>query len=167
MKTRIVHTKVWRDEWFVNLSKEAKLLWIYLLTNDKINISGIYEISDRELKFDLGFEVEDKIKQELKPKALFCKGWVFIPNTEKYNSYRNSPKNQTAFTREILCIPDTILQELGNDTSIGTSICTPPILLEIRNQKSEYITHKSKEEEEGKKELGLPDWLKEKEEELA
>ncbi len=155
MKTRIIHTKVWRDGWFVNLSKEAKLLWIYLLTNDKINISGFYEITDRELEFDLGFKVDKDITDQLKPKAIFCMGWVFIPNIEKYNSYRNSPKNQTAFIREIECIPRVVINTILSDTSIDTSIDTTPILLEIinhksetKNQKPEILNKESKENDD-------------------
>jgi len=155
MKTRIIHTKVWRDGWFVNLSKEAKLLWIYLLTNDKINISGFYEITDRELEFDLGFKVDKDITDQLKPKAIFCMGWVFIQNIEKYNSYRNSPKNQTAFIREIECIPRVVINTILSDTSIDTSIDTTPILLEIinhksetKNQKPEILNKESKENDD-------------------
>ena len=155
MKTRIIHTKVWRDGWFVNLSKEAKLLWIYLLTNDKINISGFYEITDRELEFDLGFKVDKDITDQLKPKAIFCMGWVFIPNIEKYNSYRNSPKNQTAFIREIECIPRVVINTILSDTSIDTSIDTTPILLKIinhksetKNQKPEILNKESKENDD-------------------
>ena len=146
MKTRIVHTKVWKDEWFVNLSKDAKFLWLYLLTNDKINISGIYELTEREIHFDLGTDISQKVKDELKPKANFYKNWVFIPNVEKYNSYKNAPTNQKAFTKEINDIPNEIIQMILSDTSINTSndtsIYTHHILLEIINKKSEIINNK-------------------------
>jgi len=144
MKTRIVHTKVWRDEWFVNLSQEAKFLWLYLITNDKINISGIYEITDREIKFDTGIEITESIKEELKPKALFFKNWVFIPNVDKYNKYRNAPTNQKAFETEMSNIPDDIIEHILSDTSMYTSIYTHPILQEIINNKSEI---RNKEQE--------------------
>lgn len=142
MKTRIVHTKVWRDEWFVNLSKDAKLLWLYLITNDQINICGIYEITSREILFDTGVEATKEILNELKPKAIFVKNWVFIPNIEKYNKYRNAPTNNKAFDNEINRIPDCIIEEILSDTSIDTSIYTTPILQEIRNKKSEIRNKK-------------------------
>jgi len=169
MKTRIIHTKVWKDLWFANLSKEAKFLWLYLLTNDKINISGIYELTDRELEFDMGFQISEKTKGELKPKAIFCMGWVFIPNIEKYNSYRNSPKNQVAFIKEIECIPRVVIDTLLSDTSIDSSIYSTPILLETinhksenKNQKPEILNKKSEIEE------SLPfDWLVEEKKRTA
>lgn len=135
MKTRIIHTKVWRDEWFVSLSSEAKLLWLYLLTNDKINISGIYELTDREILFDTSINISDtSIKDELKPKVIFAKGWVRIVNVEKYNKYLNSPKNVTACIRELDYIPDNIKADL--DIPLDTSIDT------LRNKKQEIINNK-------------------------
>lgn len=135
MKTRIVHTKVWRDEWFANLSKDAKFIWLYLITNDQINICGIYELTNREIKFDTGVDITDKIKEELKPKAMFFKTWIFIPNVDKYNKYRNAPTNQKAFETEINLIPGDVIEEILSDTSMYTSIYTHPILQEIRNKK--------------------------------
>ena len=136
MKTRIIHTKVWKDSWFVNLSQEAKFLWLYLITNEQINICGIYEITDREIKFDTGMEITESIKKELKPKALFFKNWVFIPNVDKYNKYRNAPTNQKSFETEINRIPDDVIECILSDTSMYTSIYTHPILQEIINKKS-------------------------------
>lgn len=135
MKTRIVHTKVWKDEWFANLSKDAKFIWLYLITNDQINICGIYELTKREILFDTGIEITDSIKEELKPKAIFFKNWIFIPNIEKYNSYRNAPNNQKAFITEISRIPDDVIEYILSDTSMYTSIYTHPILQEIINKK--------------------------------
>jgi len=163
MKTRIVHTKVWRDEWFANLSKDAKFLWLYLITNDQINICGIYEITNREILFDTGIEVTDKMKDELKPKAIFVKTWVFIPNIEKYNKYRNAPTNQKVFDTEISRIPDGIIEAILSDTSIGTSIYTHPILQEIRNKKSEI---KNKEQGTSNKESEIENQKPEIEEDL-
>jgi len=127
MQTRIIHTKLWRDGWFVNLSNDAKFLWVYLLTNDKINICGIYEITDREIIFDTSIDTSilDKIKKELEPKAIFYKGYVKVANAEKYNNYRNSPKNEIAYNRELSRIPKDVLDTYGIDTSIHTSIHTP------------------------------------------
>lgn len=142
MKTRIIHTKIWKDEWFASLSKDAKFLWLYLLTNEKLNISGIYELTDREMTFDLGEDIDIGVKEELRPKAMFYKNWVFIPNIEKYNSYRNAPTNQKAFEKEILSIPNDVIRMILTDTSIDTSIYTPPILQEIINKKSEIINSK-------------------------
>lgn len=149
MKTRIVHTKIWKDQWFSSLSKEAKLLWQYLLTNEKINISGIYELSDREIVFDTSIDTSTlpSIKQEISEKAVFMEGWVRIFNVDRYNKYRNSPLNELAYLKELSYVPADIRAffQLPNDTSIDTSIYT------LRNKKSEIIDKKKEKEFEGKK----------------
>lgn len=147
MKTRILHTKIWKDSWFVGLSKDAKFLWQYLLTNEKINISGIYELSDREILFDTSIDTSiSDVKKELYPKAVFFNGWVKIANVDRYNSYKNSPLNQTAFKREISYLSAEIKAglEIPPDTSIDTSMYTPiNNKSEIRNTKLEIINNKS------------------------
>lgn len=147
MKTRIVHTKIWKDTWFVRLSKDAKLLWFYLLTNDKINISGIYELDDREIVFDTSIDTSilPVLKKELYPKAVFHNGWVKITNVDKYNRYRNSNLNEKAFVREMSYLTPKDYKGLeipNNYTSIDTSMHSTPIPLEIRNKKSEIRNHK-------------------------
>ena len=141
MKTRVLHTKLWKDKWFVDLSKDAKFLWLYLLTNDKINISGVYELSDREILFDTSIDTSmlGVLKEQLKPKAVFFEGWVKILNVDRYNMYRNSPLNETAYIRELTYIPVPVKEhfQIFTDTSIHTSIYTPI------NKKSEIINHKS------------------------
>jgi len=126
MKTRIVHTKVWKDQWFVKLSKGAKFLWLYLLTNDKINISGVFELSDREILFDTSIDssILSSIQEELKPKAVFKDGWVKVCNVEKYNKYLNSPLNVTSCLKEVSYIPEVLKKDFNIllDTSIDTPI---------------------------------------------
>lgn len=138
MKTRIYHTKTWRDAWFSNLSKDAKHLWNYLLLNEKINISGIYELSDREIIFDTSLDTSllESLKKELEPKATFFEGWVRILNVEKYNKYRNSPSNETAYQKELSYIPDAVCK--GLSIQVDTSVYT------LRNKKQEIITTKLK-----------------------
>lgn len=140
MKTRIIHTKIWKDQWFVSLSKDARFLFHYLLTNDKINISGIYELSDREIVFDTSIDtsVITSLKKELYPKAIFFEGWVRICNVDRYNKYRNSPSNEVAFNKEMSYISANIFKglEIPVDTSVNTSPHTPI------NNKSEIINKK-------------------------
>lgn len=138
MKTRIYHTKTWKDNWYSSLSKDAKHLWNYLLLNEKINISGIYELTDREIVFDTSIDAVslEALKKELHPKAIFFNGWVRIPNVDRYNNYRNSPKNEIAFVKEMSYVSDEVASGLGLHTSIDTSIYTP------RNKKSETLTTK-------------------------
>lgn len=115
MKTRIIHTKVWKDGWFVALSGNARLLWLYLLTNEKINISGIFEITDREIEFDTGIPKKDipSAKGELSGKIDCIESWIRVKNVDKYNNYRFSEKNEKAYNRELELVPEEIRLGFG------------------------------------------------------
>jgi len=64
-KLRSVSTKIWSDTWFEDLTPNQKLLFIYLITNEKTNMLGIYEVSFKKISFETGIqrsEVEKAIK---------------------------------------------------------------------------------------------------------
>lgn len=160
METRIIHTKVWRDSWYVGLSRQGKLLWLYLLTNEYINIIGIFELDDRVITFNTGLSQAEleKAKKEIFPKAIFFKGFVRIPNVDKYNSYSGEKNNKARFTQESK-IPEEVIGYLrGIDTSMDTSIYT------THNHKSEIINQKSKREGVGEREsFSSMSWLESQE----
>lgn len=146
MKTRIIQTKIWKDNYYGELNRVEKLLFIYLLTNEKVNLCGIYELSDREIKFDLDLNEtelqEAKAHLQQDGKFIFLNGWVKIINYDKYNSYTGE-KNETAKEKELKLIPielkeypidrvSTILDSLNNHKS------------EIINKKSEIRNHKTR-----------------------
>jgi len=39
-----LHKRIWRDKDFKRSKKDAKLLFLYLISNESINNSGVYEI---------------------------------------------------------------------------------------------------------------------------
>lgn len=140
MKTRIIHTKIWQDEWFCGLSRASRFVFIYLLTCPQNNISGKFELPDRIIIFDTGVSRDEleQAKKDLAERVVFYLGWVRIIHTNKYNNYVNNPKLEVALKREIELIPEEINRVLDEyDTSIHTSIYTP------NNHKSEIINNKS------------------------
>lgn len=104
MKTRILQTKIWKDSYFSSLNLTERLIFLYLLTNDKVNILHCYEISSREIAFDTGINtpmVEDvKAKFQKGGRFEFFKDWVLIINAYKYEEYKGE-KNETAKTKLI------------------------------------------------------------------
>lgn len=151
MKTRIIWTKIWEDEFFANLTRSAKILFIYLISNQRINICGCYELPDRIIMFDTGLnstELESS-KKELFPKAKFYQGWVYLPSAKKLSGYKGE-KNESASKKEESLIPIDIKEFLYRvsgkkdrvssfrDTSINHKS-------EIINNKSRIINHKSLE----------------------
>ena len=143
MKTRILHTKFWKDDYISKLNRIEKLAFIYLLTNENVNMCGVYELNDIEMKMWLGMtepELEQiKRKFHKDRKVFFRGGWVCLTNHNKYNSYGKGEKQEPALKRELSLVPREI-KEFFN-TSINTSMGGVPIL-DI-NHSTEYINHKS------------------------
>lgn len=124
MKTRILHTRFWQDEYISSLNHKEKLFFIYLLTNDKVSLTGTYELLDRYICADLDFKQDEldgfKAKLENDGKIRFHKSWVQIINHDKYNNFRGE-KLTKAIEKELVNIPSELVQYLySHDTSIDT-----------------------------------------------
>ena len=157
MKTRIIHTKFWDDDFVLGLDKDSRLLFQYLLTCPFINISGIFEVPVPVIKLHTGLtDLEIQTAKDIlqaNGKIYFFHSWVKVVNVDRFNSYKNSPKNQTAYEKELEVVPnEVIVAFMGMDTSMDTSIDTPI------NHKSKIKKGESEGESEG--EYGLT-WLRE------
>lgn len=79
MTFRKFDTATWTDPWFEDLSPRAKLAFIYFWTNETCNPAGIYDLSDKRIKFHLGYGI-DTIYSEIDTKILWDEGkntvWV-------------------------------------------------------------------------------------------
>ena len=53
-KYRPVYTKIWKDRDFLKAGKDAKLLFLYFITNESITNSGIYEIPIKTISVETG-----------------------------------------------------------------------------------------------------------------
>jgi len=49
-----IYQKIWKDKDFLKSSKDAKLIFLYLTTNDAIHISGVYEIPLSTISYETG-----------------------------------------------------------------------------------------------------------------
>jgi len=149
MKTRIIHTKIWKDNYFSQLNRAEKLAFIYLLTNESINLCGIYEINDLELKTWVGLtdtEIENVKKTFTKDgRFIFYKNWVKVIHHGRYNTNYSGTKNEIALQRELTYIPDSVSKELDSLSIDYRYPIDSPIIhkSETINHKSETINHKS------------------------
>lgn len=114
MKTRIVHTKIWSDGWFLSLSRASKVLFLYLITNERIGLSGIYEIPEGKIMYETGLTSSDleQAKKDISEKATFYKDWVKIHNIDRYQSFTGS-KNEIAKEKEIKQISPEVIDTLS------------------------------------------------------
>ena len=154
MKTRIIHTKIWTDSTFVDLSKNGKILFIYLISNERVGLTGAYEISNRILSFNTGLTLQEIIeaKKELDKPFVFHGEWVVIRNHNRYNNYAANKMQKKAYLREYNLVPKELQKylmqlEAENDTSIDTSQIplidqSDTSIKHDRNKKQEIINHK-------------------------
>jgi hypothetical protein len=112
MKTRIIHTRFWQDNFVCQLSHKEKLLFVYLITNEKLGLTGIYELPDKYIKVDLELNQTElniaKSKFQKARKFYFDNGWIVVINVNKYNNYTSSPKVKKAYNKELENIPEKL-----------------------------------------------------------
>lgn len=112
MKTRIIHTKFWQDDYIGGLTIAQKLFFNYLLTNPHAGLCEMYELSDRLIVFETGISSKEieiaKKKFEKDGRFVFYQGWVKVLNYEKYKPYFGE-KNEVARQKECALVPKKIL----------------------------------------------------------
>lgn len=110
MKTRIIQTRFWDDEFVLNLSLRNKLLFLFYITNSKIGLTGAYEMSDRLVTFSTGLTSKEiqEAKEIFKQKIVFIKSWVILLNAYKYNNYASNDKLRMAYMKEYSLLPDFV-----------------------------------------------------------
>lgn len=95
-KLRSINTSIWTDTWFEGLEPEEKLLFIYLITNDKTNMLGVYETSLRKVSFETGIllkNVEKYIsKFEKEGKVRYASNRIILLKFLKHQNYNGNMK---------------------------------------------------------------------------
>ena len=141
---RKIHVSFWSDTFTSELPNDKKLFYLYLLTNERTKQCGIYEISKRQISFDLGCNIDTvskqleyfikigKIQYSESTNEIAIKNWV------KYN-YSSSPKVVKCIESELKQVKNTLLIEYLNT-------------IDTLSQEEE------EKEEEEKQEKELIDW---------
>ena len=124
MKTRIIQTRFWDDEFISDCSLYTQHLYIYLLTSQYINICGIFQLPVKKILYETKltekqFEIAE---QELSQadKVYFFKGWVFVKNAMKNNNYIKSSSNQKAYEKELDRVSDDVRSFF--DSTVGSTV---------------------------------------------
>lgn len=126
MESRTVYTKVWRDEWFGNLSRASKLVFLYCITNGSNNQIGIYDLADRVITFETGLTQSEleQCKIELSPKIIFYEGWIKILNASRYSNF-NGASNEKAQEKEYSRLPERIAHYFNDYDTLPTPSIDP------------------------------------------
>ena len=113
---RKIHTSFWSDSFVSELENDQKLFYLYLMTNERTRQCGVYEITKKQIAFDLGYSIDKvskllayfiskkKIKYNDKTNELALGNWL------KYNN-STSPKVQSCINQEFKLVKDTVLIE--------------------------------------------------------
>jgi len=111
---RQIHTHIWKDEWFLDLDADEKLLFIYLFSNELTSVAGIYKIPLKVIVFETGldkaFVTKTLAKFAKAGKAYYEDGIAWVVNLRKYNE-SSSSKLQTRIETDLSMIPDGPLKE--------------------------------------------------------
>jgi len=91
-KIRCIEVDLWESRWFKTLSKDAKYLYLFLLSNPRANICGVYQIMVEAIEFQTGLTDVEKILAELTTKNEVFKvdDWLIILRYPSFQSWRTS-----------------------------------------------------------------------------
>jgi hypothetical protein len=93
-KSRVVKDEIWDDDWFYELDPTEKLVWLFLLTNPRGNIAGIYKLNQKWAAQSVGldFDVFKTILQRFvrDGKIIYEDNWVALVNFHRHVAYRNA-----------------------------------------------------------------------------
>jgi hypothetical protein len=126
MKYRQIKADFWDDNYIIDLKKTEKLLFLYLFTNPKVNLSGIYELPDRTICYTLDLTLDElkKIKDKFQKddKYYFYQGWVFISNFSSHNIYSSAKPVIYSFIKDFNNIPVDIKNYFFNELKLNYEI---------------------------------------------
>ena len=87
---RQIHTKIWKDGWFLDLPAEFKLLFVYLFSNERANLLGLYDLPLKVIAFETdlpaGTVEAGLARLEGDGKVFYSDGWVWVRSLLHYNA---------------------------------------------------------------------------------
>jgi hypothetical protein len=111
---RQIHVSIWKDEWFLDLEPQEKLLFIYLFSNESTSLSGLYKLPLKVIAFETCLNIEfiktALNKFESSGKAYYKDGMIWIVNMRIYN--RGGETVYARIVADIDAIPDCELKRI-------------------------------------------------------
>jgi len=112
MKLRSINTKFWADPYIEDLPPLGKLLFAFLISNDKTNIAGVYEISVKTISYETGMKSEEVTKLIAKfqkdEKVIYAHQWIIMLNSPKHHAVDRSPSLRRNIIKTLETLPDKI-----------------------------------------------------------
>jgi len=112
-KSRVISDRIWRDEWFVELEPDAKLLFVYLFSNENTNLAGIYRFNPNLIVSETGLpykRVLELLRDFERDRKVFSRGnLLWVVNLRRYNATSSNTVAQR-IRSDLEAIPDCPLK---------------------------------------------------------
>jgi hypothetical protein len=110
---RQIHTSIWDDDWFCQLSITEKVVFVWLFSNRRAAVSGIYKFTEFICSRETGIPLEDvnnAITRLVDDKKVYIEeGWIWVKNLRKYNDSK-SPNSYKSIAKDLAQLPDNGLK---------------------------------------------------------
>lgn len=113
---RKIHVSFWSDAFVSELNDKSKLFYLYLMTNERTTQLGAYEITKKQMAYDLGYSIEtiSKLILEIQKSGRIMyndqTSEIALKNWNRYN-FNPSSKVKSLVDKEIARIKDKGLIE--------------------------------------------------------
>jgi len=111
---RYVKDEFWTDPYTEDLDPSEKLLFLYLITNPLCNCAGIYEIKNKRIAYETGFDkemVERLLDRFIADKKILrIDDWMIVVNFVKNQA--NNPSILQGVQRILNSLPQKVIQAL-------------------------------------------------------
>lgn len=146
-KFRMIDTKFRSDNYIADLDPIEKLLFIYFFTNPYTNISGIYELSLKQIALDTWIDRQEMLPKIIKRfsdwgKIYYIDWWVYVKNFQKHQK-TESKKIQKWIENWMGLIPTYILEKVKGIDTLYIPYTYPSINI---NSNFNFNSNSSKEE---------------------
>ena len=118
-------SKLWSNKKFTTLTKDSKILYLYLCTSPSISFAGVLHLNLQVVEIETAITLEDI---RISTKELIDKGYVYVGKHEDeiyfvvIDHFKTAPKSESTvikLTKELASLPQSLqskLQELGIST---------------------------------------------------
>lgn len=116
-KERIVNVRFWRDNYILSLRPDARLLFLWTITNPMTELCGAYEAALSTIEIETGLKAKRIVEIfgqfQADGKILYRDGWVIVKNFAKHQ-HGTSKNIKAGIARTLNDCPDWVKDTVSN-----------------------------------------------------